>query len=157
MAMVFILLNLDFRYQKNLSLYKLEYTMRTVITFGTFDVLHIGHIKILERAKKYGDRLIVGVSSDALSFSKKQRYPVYPENERCEIIRSLQYVDDVFLEESLELKGEYIKKYKADILIMGNDWEGKFDMFLKICEVIYLPRTEGVSTTKLITQIKKYS
>ncbi|EPG3023803.1 pantoate--beta-alanine ligase [Escherichia coli] len=131
--------------------------MRTVITFGTFDVLHIGHIKILERAKKYGDRLIVGVSSDALSFSKKQRYPVYPENERCEIIRSLQYVDDVFLEESLELKGEYIKKYKADILIMGNDWEGKFDMFLKICEVIYLPRTEGVSTTKLITQIKKYS
>lgn len=127
--MVFILLNLDFRYQKNLSLYKLEYTMRTVITFGTFDVLHIGHIKILERAKKYGDRLIVGVSSDALSFSKKQRYPVYPENERCEIIRSLQYVDDVFLEESLELKGEYIKKYKADILIMGNDWEGKFDMF----------------------------
>lgn len=134
MAMVFILLNLDFRYQKNLSLYKLEYTMRTVITFGTFDVLHIGHIKILERAKKYGDRLIVGVSSDALSFSKKQRYPVYPENERCEIIRSLQYVDDVFLEESLELKGEYIKKYKADILIMGNDWEGKFDMFKKICE-----------------------
>ncbi|HDS6664386.1 TPA: pantoate--beta-alanine ligase, partial [Escherichia coli] len=112
--------------------------MRTVITFGTFDVLHIGHIKILERAKKYGDRLIVGVSSDALSFSKKQRYPVYPENERCEIIRSLQYVDDVFLEESLELKGEYIKKYKANILIMGNDWEGKFDMFKKLCEVIYL-------------------
>lgn len=130
--------------------------MRTVITFGTFDVLHIGHIKILERAKKYGDRLIVGVSSDALSFSKKQRYPVYPENERCEIIRSLQYVDDVFLEESLELKSEYIKKYKADILIMGNDWEGKFDMFKKLCEVIYLPRTEGISTTKLITEIKKY-
>lgn len=131
--------------------------MRTVITFGTFDVLHIGHIKILERAKKYGDRLIVGVSSDALSFSKKQRYPVYPENERCEIIRSLQYVDDVFLEESLELKGEYIKQYKADILIMGNDWEGKFDMFKNLCEVIYLPRTEGISTTKLITEIKKYS
>ena len=131
--------------------------MRTVITFGTFDVLHIGHIKILERAKKYGDRLIVGVSSDALSFSKKQRYPVYPENERCEIIRSLQYVDDVFLEESLELKGEYIKKYKANILIMGNDWEGKFDMFKKLFEVIYLTRTEGISTTKLITEIKKYS
>ena len=130
--------------------------MRTVITFGTFDVLHIGHIKILERAKKYGDRLIVGVSSDALSFSKKQRYPVYPENERCEIIRSLQYVDDVFLEESLELKGEYIKKYKADILIMGNDCEGKFDMFKNLCKVIYLPRTEGISTTKLITEIKKY-
>lgn len=130
--------------------------MRTIITFGTFDVLHIGHIKILERAKKYGDRLIVGVSSDALNFSKKQRYPVYPETERCQIIEALQCVDEVFLEESLELKGEYIKQFQADILIMGNDWEGRFDMFKDLCEVIYLPRTEGVSTTQLIAEIKKY-
>ena len=130
--------------------------MRTVITFGTFDLLHIGHVKFLERAKKYGDRLIVGVSSDALSFYKKQRYPIYPENERREIIYSLRYVDDVFLEESLELKGEYIKKYKADVLIMGNDWEGEFDIFKELCSVIYLPRTQGVSTTKVITEITKY-
>jgi len=128
--------------------------MRTVITFGTFDVLHIGHINILRRAKAHGDRLIVGVSSDALNFSKKQRYPVYSEADRAEIISSLQFVDEVFIEESLELKGEYIKKFGADILIMGNDWEGRFDMFKELCEVEYLPRTEGISTTELIAEIK---
>ena len=83
--------------------------MRTVITFGTFDVLHIGHINILQRAKKQGDRLIVGVSSDALNFSKKSRNPVYSELERTSIIAALNCVDEVFIEESLELKGEYIK------------------------------------------------
>lgn len=131
--------------------------MRTIITFGTFDVLHIGHIRILERAKEYGERLIVGVSSDALNFSKKQRYPVYPESERCQIINALKCVNEVFIEESLELKADYIKKYNADALIMGNDWEGRFDMFKELCEVIYLPRTEGISTTQLIAEIKKYS
>lgn len=128
--------------------------MRTVITFGTFDVLHIGHINILKRAKEYGDRLIVGVSSDALNFSKKQRFPYYTEFDRTTIISSLSFVDEVFIEESLELKGEYIKKYNADILIMGNDWEGRFDMFNNLCEVKYLPRTEGISTTELIAQIR---
>ncbi|MDI9221127.1 pantoate--beta-alanine ligase [Pantoea sp. EA-12] len=130
--------------------------MRTVITFGTFDVLHIGHIKILQRAKAYGDRLIVGISSDALNFSKKQRFPVYPESERKSIISALGCVDEVFIEESLDLKGEYIKKFSADILIMGDDWKGRFDNYKEICEVIYLPRTEGVSTTQLIAEIKKY-
>lgn len=128
--------------------------MRTVITFGTFDVLHIGHVNILRRAKEYGDRLIVGVSSDALNFSKKSRYPVYTEIDRAEIISNLKCVDEVFLEESLELKGEYIKKFNADILIMGNDWEGRFDIYKNLCDVLYLPRTEGISTTKLINQIK---
>lgn len=129
--------------------------MRTVITFGTFDILHIGHIRILERAKGYGDRLVVGVSSDALNFSKKKRYPIYPEHERCKIIHSLKYVDEVFIEESLELKGEYIKQYNANILIMGDDWKGKFDTFRSLCEVIYLPRTQNISTTQLIAEIKK--
>lgn len=117
--------------------------MSTVITFGTFDVLHIGHINILQRAREYGDKLIVGVSSDALNFSKKQRNPVYPEMERKAIISSLKFVDEVFIEESLELKAEYIKKYNADVLIMGNDWEGRFDCYNNICEVKYLPRTDG--------------
>lgn len=130
--------------------------MRTIITFGTFDVLHIGHVNILKRARLLGDRLIVGVSSDALNFSKKKRYPVYPETERCEIVSALSFVDDVFLEESLELKGEYIKKFNADILVMGDDWKGRFDMFKNLCEVLYLPRTDGISTTKLIAEIKKY-
>ena len=130
--------------------------MRKVITFGTFDVLHIGHINILKRAKKMGDYLIVGVSSGYLNFSKKQRYPVYPETERLEIIRSLKFVDEVFIEESLELKGEYIKKFKADILVMGDDWLGRFDEYKELCEVSYLPRTVGISTTELISQIKRY-
>lgn len=130
--------------------------MKTVITFGTFDILHIGHINILHRAKALGDRLVVGISTDALNYSKKQRYPVYPEAERLEIIRSLRVVDDVFLEESLELKGEYIKQHRADVLVMGADWEGKFDEFKSLCEVVYLPRTEGISTTSLIAEIRKY-
>jgi len=131
--------------------------MTTVITFGTFDVLHIGHINILKRAKEHGERLIVGVSSDALNFSKKQRNPYYSELDRKTIISSLDFVDDVFIEESLELKGEYIKKYKADILIMGDDWKGRFDMFKNLCEVKYLPRTEGISTSEIIALIRNTS
>ena len=131
--------------------------MTRIITFGTFDIFHVGHIKILQRARALGDHLTVGVSSDALNFSKKQRYPVYPEEERMEIIRSLTGVDDVFREDSLELKGEYIKKYQADILVMGDDWVGRFDEFKSLCEVVYLPRTEGISTTKLISDIKAYA
>ncbi len=135
----------------------MEKPMATVITFGTFDILHIGHIRILERARAYGDRLVVGVSTDALNLSKKGRQPVYPEGERLEIIASLKYVDEAFLEESLELKGEYVKRYKADVLVMGDDWRGKFDHFSDLCRVEYLPRTAGVSTTDLIAEIKKYA
>ncbi|MFA2170920.1 glycerol-3-phosphate cytidylyltransferase, partial [Escherichia coli] len=76
------------------------------------------------------------------------------ETERLEIIRSLKFVDEVFIEESLELKGEYIKKFKADILVMGDDWLGRFDEYKELCEVSYLPRTVGISTTELISQIK---
>ena len=130
--------------------------MKKIITFGTFDVLHVGHIRILQRARALGDYLIVGVSSDALNFSKKQRYPVYPESERIEIVQSIAGVNEVFREDSLELKGEYIKKYQADVLVMGDDWVGRFDEFKTLCEVIYLPRTEGISTTKLISDIKAY-
>ena len=130
--------------------------MKKIITFGTFDVLHVGHIRILQRARALGDYLIVGVSSDALNFSKKQRYPVYPESERIEIIQSIAGVNEVFREDSLELKGEYIKKYQADVLVMGDDWVGRFDEFKALCEVIYLPRTEGISTTQLISYIKAY-
>ncbi|WNC73125.1 adenylyltransferase/cytidyltransferase family protein [Thalassotalea psychrophila] len=127
-----------------------------IITFGTFDVFHVGHVNILERAKLHGSHLIVGVSSDALNMSKKQRYPVYTENDRTHIIRSLRCVDEVFLEESLELKAEYIKHYNADILIMGDDWEGKFDHLKDICEVVYLPRTPSVSTTEIIEIVKTH-
>lgn len=125
-----------------------------VITFGTFDLFHIGHLNILRRAAALGDHLVVGVSSDSLNFSKKRKYPVYPEQDRLAIVHALQYVDEVFLEESLELKAQYIKRYEADILVMGDDWAGRFDAMKAHCDVVYLPRTEGVSTTGLVEGIR---
>ncbi len=125
-----------------------------VITFGTYDIFHVGHVNIIERAKLHGDHLIVGVSSDKLNISKKGRPPVYCEEDRQHIIRSMRCVDEVFLEESLELKAEYIKYYNADILVMGDDWQGKFDHLKDICQVVYLPRTPSVSTTEIIEVVK---
>lgn len=128
--------------------------MKRVLTFGTFDIFHYGHLKILERAAEVADELIVGVSSDGLNYSKKGRNPIYSENERMKIVSSLDFVSGVFLEESLELKREYLIKHRADVLIMGDDWKGKFDEFNDICEVLYLPRTPEISTTDLIKRIK---
>jgi len=127
---------------------------KRVITFGTFDVFHIGHVNILERAKKEGGYLIVGLSSDELNFSKKQRYPVYPQAQRMKIIESLRFVDEVFIEESLDLKAQYIQQFNADILVMGDDWVGRFDAMKQYCEVKYLPRTPSISTTEIIEVVK---
>lgn len=127
--------------------------MVRIITFGTFDLLHVGHINILNRASSYGDYLTVGISSDKLNYKKKQKYPIYNENDRMKIVNNLKVVNNVFLEESLEQKRDYIKKYNADILIMGDDWKGKFDYLNDICKVIYLPRTKEISTTKIIDNI----
>jgi len=129
--------------------------MKTVITFGTYDLFHIGHLRILTRAKELGDKLVVGVSTDELNFSKKNIKPVFSLTERMEIVRSLSCVDDVFPEESLDLKGDYIRFYNADVLVMGDDWRGKFDCFKPLCDVIYLPRTQGISTTKIKEYIEK--
>lgn len=133
-----------------------------IITFGTFDLFHIGHLKILERARNYGDYLIVGVSSDELNLKKKNKIPIYSSLERKHILSSIKYVDEVFLEETIDKK-QYCLDYKADILVMGDDWKGKrcgtenktFDEQLEgICKVIYLPRTPSVSTTQIIEKIK---
>lgn len=127
--------------------------MKRILTFGTYDLLHVGHVRLLKRAAALGDQLIVGVSSDELNISKKGRAPVYSTTERLEIVRSLSCVDHVFVEHSLEAKGDYIRDHKADILVMGDDWAGRFDMFKDLCDVMYLPRTEGISTTYLISSI----
>ncbi|PKQ63390.1 glycerol-3-phosphate cytidylyltransferase [Labilibaculum filiforme] len=129
--------------------------MKRVITFGTFDLFHIGHLRILERAKAEGDYLIVGISTDALNYSKKQKNPIYSEKDRKRIIEALKVVDEVFYEESLELKGNYIQQFNADVLVMGNDWEGRFDEFKSLCEVKYLERTPSISTTEIIEIIKE--
>jgi glycerol-3-phosphate cytidylyltransferase len=124
--------------------------MKRIITFGTYDLFHIGHLRILERAKQEGDYLIVGVSSDELN-EKKGKKAVFPTSERVEIIKSLRCIDEVFIEDSLELKDEYIKTYKADLLVMGDDWKGKFDWVS--CPVKYLERTPNISTTYLKNSI----
>lgn len=128
---------------------------RRVITFGTFDVFHVGHLRILERAKALGNYLVVGVSTDELNISKKGRAPIFDQEQRIEIIKALKCVDEVFFEESLSLKGSYIEEKHADILVMGDDWKGKFDEFKELCKVVYLSRTPAISTTEVIekTQI----
>jgi glycerol-3-phosphate cytidylyltransferase len=126
---------------------------RTVITFGTFDVFHVGHVRMLNRAKELGDRLVVGVSADALNVRKKGRAPVFSQDERLEIVANIRCVDEVFVEESLDLKRDYITTHGADILVMGDDWAGKFDWVSDVCEVVYLPRTPSVSTTAIIEHI----
>jgi choline-phosphate cytidylyltransferase len=126
---------------------------RTVMTFGTFDVFHVGHLRVIQRAAEFGDRLVVGVSADALNVSKKGRAPVFSEAERLEIVAALKPVDAVFIEESLELKRQYLTEHNADVLVMGDDWAGRFDEFKDICEVHYLARTPAISTTALIEKI----
>ena len=126
---------------------------KTVITFGTFDFFHIGHLKILKRAATFGDKLIVGVSSDQLNWSKKQIKPICDQYQRMVIVSAIKYVTKCFIEESLEMKREYIEENNADFLIMGDDWAGKFDELNDICEVVYLPRTPSISTTEIIEHI----
>jgi glycerol-3-phosphate cytidylyltransferase len=126
---------------------------KTVITFGTFDVFHVGHVRVLNRSATLGDRLVVGVSSDKLNFVKKGRHTVFSQEERLEIVANVKAVDEVFIEESLEQKRDYVLEHQADILVMGDDWSGKFDHLNDICQVVYLPRTPSVSTTAIIEHI----
>jgi len=127
----------------------------TIITFGTFDLFHIGHLNILKRAKTFGRTLVVGISTDALNLSKKNVLPIYNQHDRLEIVKNIQGVDTVFFEESLEMKGDYIKEYGADALIMGDDWIGRFDWCNEFCEVIYLPRTPEISSTQIKQEVKR--
>lgn len=123
--------------------------MTRVITFGTFDVFHVGHLRLLERAKALGDYLIVGVSTDELNAAKKGYRPAVSLQDRLKIVAALRCVDEVFVEESLEAKRTYIERRRAHILVMGDDWQGRFDRLREICTVVYLPRTPGISSTQL--------
>ena len=128
--------------------------MKTVVTFGTYDLFHVGHLNILRRAKDLGNRLVVGVSSDELNFRKKQIRLTYPLDHRLAIVESIRFVDEVFVEDALELKRQYLLDHRADILVMGDDWEGRFDEFKDICRVVYLPRTIGISSTDVKVRIR---
>ncbi|WP_374717694.1 glycerol-3-phosphate cytidylyltransferase [Neobacillus sp.] len=124
--------------------------MRKVITYGTFDLLHYGHIHLLRRARELGDYLIVGLSTDEFNLIKNKR-SYFSFQERKLILESIKYVDHIIEENNWEQKIKDIAEYNIDTLVMGNDWEGQFDTLKQICEVIYLPRTPEISTT----QIKK--
>ncbi len=122
--------------------------MRTVITYGTFDLFHVGHLRILERARALGDRLVVAISTDEFNLLKGKR-SVIPFASRAEIVAGLSCVDQVIAEESWDQKVADILKWQASVFVMGGDWEGKFDELRKHCEVVYLSRTDGVSSSMI--------
>lgn len=122
--------------------------MKKVITYGTFDLLHKGHINILRRAKELGDYLVVAISSDEFNAIKnKQAY--YAFEDRKFILEAVKYVDEVIREDHWEQKKDDIINHNIDVFVMGDDWEGKFDELSEFCEVIYLPRTKDISTTQI--------
>lgn len=127
--------------------------MKKVITYGTFDLIHRGHINILKRAKEYGDFLIVGLSSDEFN-EQKGKKSYYSYEERKYILEAIKYVDLVIKEEHWKQKTEDIIKYNIDTFVMGDDWKDKFDFLSPYCEVVYLPRTNNISTTKIKNDLK---
>ena len=131
--------------------------MKKVITYGTFDLFHIGHLNILKRAKELGDYLIVAVSSDEFNAVKGKKCKISAED-RMEIVKAIRYVDEVIPEVCWDQKRKDIIDNDVDIFVMGDDWKGKFDDLGDICQVVYLPRTEGISTTQLKEDLaeKKY-
>ncbi|MEV7648829.1 adenylyltransferase/cytidyltransferase family protein [Arthrobacter sp. NPDC089319] len=121
---------------------------KTVLTYGTFDLFHVGHLNVLRRLSELGDRLIVGVSTDDFNAVKGKK-PIVPFEQRIEIVRAIRYVDLAVPEENWEQKRQDIEKYGVDIFGIGEDWRGKFDDLMDKVEVVYLPRTSGISTTEM--------
>ena len=127
--------------------------MRRVITYGTFDLLHYGHINLLKRAKAQGDYLVVALSSDEFNADKgKKSYFTY--DERKAMLEAIRYVDMVIPEECWEQKMTDVEKYEIDVFVMGDDWKGKFDFLSEKCEVVYLPRTPEISTTQIKNELR---
>ena len=119
--------------------------MKKVITYGTFDLFHVGHLNILRRAKELGDYLIVAVSSDAFN-AQKGKKAYHSDQDRMAILKAIKYVDEVILKD--------VQEHDVDVFVMGDDWKGQFDFLKDYCEVVYLPRTEGISTTKIKDDLK---
>ncbi|WP_131504389.1 glycerol-3-phosphate cytidylyltransferase [Exiguobacterium sp. s192] len=128
--------------------------MKKVITYGTFDLLHWGHINILRRAKEMGDYLIVAISTDEFNRIKhKEAYHSY-ENRKM-ILEAVRYVDEVIPENDWEQKVKDVQKYGVDLFVMGDDWKGEFDFLKEYCEVVYLERTEGISTSQIKNELSE--
>lgn len=123
--------------------------MKKVITYGTFDLLHYGHINILRRAKEQGGYLIVALSTDEFNWNEKRKKCYFTYEQRKQLLESIRYVDLVIPEESWDQKISDVKEFRVDTFVMGDDWKGKFDFLQEYCEVVYLPRTPEISTTQI--------
>ncbi len=128
--------------------------MKRVITYGTFDLLHYGHINLLKRAKELGDYLVVVVSTDDFNWNEKQKKCYFSYEERKAMVEAIRYVDLVIPETCWDQKRRDVEEYKIDTFVMGDDWKGKFDFLSDLCEVVYLPRTPEISTTKIKKDLK---
>ena len=124
--------------------------MKRVITYGTFDLLHYGHVNLLKRAKEYGDYLIVAISTDEFNWNSKNKKCYFSYEQRKNLVESIRYVDLVIPEEKWEQKINDVKEYHVDVFVIGDDWKGKFDYLKEFgVEVVYLPRTKEISTSKI--------
>ncbi len=128
--------------------------MKRVITYGTFDLLHYGHINLLKRAKEQGDYLVVAVSTDEFNWNEKQKKCYFSYEERKAMVEAIRYVDLVIPETCWDQKRRDVADYQIDTFVMGDDWTGKFDFLSDLCEVVYLPRTPEISTTKIKEDLK---
>ncbi len=129
--------------------------MKRVITYGTFDLLHYGHINLLRRAKALGDYLIVALSTDEYNWNEKRKKCYFDYDKRKQLLEAVRYVDLVIPEESWEQKQSDIQLYKVDTFVMGDDWQGKFDFLKRDCDVVYLERTPEISTTQIKRDLEK--
>ena len=127
--------------------------MKRVITYGTFDLLHYGHIQLLKRAKALGDYLIVVLSTDEFNWNEKQKKCYFSYEIRKQLLEAIRYVDLVIPENNWEQKLTDVKEYHVDTFVMGDDWMGKFDFLKEYCEVVYLPRTPEISTTQIKNEL----
>ena len=128
-------------------------SMKRIITYGTFDLLHIGHVRLLKRAKEFGDYLIVGLSTDKFNLLK-HKSAFLPYEQRKEILEAVRYVDEVIPETCWSQKISDLKRYNVEIFVMGDDWRGEFDFLKEYCQVIYLPRTSDISSSSLKGQLR---
>ncbi len=129
--------------------------MKRVITYGTFDLLHYGHINLLRRARALGDYLIVALSTDEFNLNAKNKVCYFSYEERKSLLEAIRYVDLVIPEENWEQKSTDVSLYQVDTFVIGDDWAGKFDFLKNLCEVVYLPRTPEISTTKIKKELGK--
>lgn len=129
--------------------------MKTVLTYGTFDLFHIGHLNLLKRARALGDKLIVAVSTDEFN-AGKGKTTLMPFEHRVELLRSVRFVDEVIAETCWEQKITDVQRLDVDVFVIGDDWQGKFDFLQEFCEVVYLPRTDNISSTDLKKAIQVF-